>query len=114
MATKCLSIKIMLTRFDEADIIIYLKYNRFICLLNAIKRYKKYKNLTRPDMALGCEEKLDFEFVKWILYKGRTKDRRKKLKEIINNCKDGIVFNNRRSLNKYLKRLGVNTNGINC
>ena len=51
-------------RMEEADIIILLLFNRFSCLYRAYCRYIRYKNTTRPDMAEGCKEKFDLEFVK--------------------------------------------------
>ena len=64
-------------RMEEADIIILLLFNRFSCLYRAYCRYIRYKNTTRPDMAEGCKEKFDLEFIKWILW-----DRRRKRSDI--------------------------------
>ncbi len=58
-------------RVEEADLVVVLKVNRFKCLWRAVRRYLEYHNQSRPSMAEECEEKLDLEFVKWILYKGR-------------------------------------------
>ena len=95
--------KIAKERFDLADRIIYLDYNRWVCLWNAFKRYRKFKGKTRIDMANGCKEKMDLEFIKWILYKGRTKEKRAFYHSLVTHSKDGLIFKNRRSLNKYLK-----------
>lgn len=94
-------------RFEEADVVIALFYNRFVCLRSVIKRYKMYKNDTRPDMAEGCQEKLDFEFIKWVLWKGRSKKKKKKLQAIIKQAKKGIQFKSRRACQKYLKKIGI-------
>ncbi len=61
----------LLRRMEEADLIIFMKENRFVCLYRCLKRYFTYRNQSRPSMAEGCLEKIDFEFIKWILYKGR-------------------------------------------
>ncbi|MDU7966860.1 MAG: DNA topology modulation protein FlaR, partial [Paeniclostridium sordellii] len=61
-------------RLEEATKIIFLDFPRYSCLYRAFKRYCKYKNKTREDMANGCFEKMDFEFVNWILREGRTKE----------------------------------------
>ena len=60
-------------RMEEADVIVVMLFNRWHCLWRVTKRYLKYKNTTRPDMGEGCKEKLDWEFVKWILRDGRSK-----------------------------------------
>lgn len=59
-------------RLEKADRIIFLNFNRFVCLHRAAKRARQYRGRTRPDMGAGCTEKMDLEFAKWILYTGRT------------------------------------------
>lgn len=53
-------------RLNAADTVIFLDIHRVICLYRAIKRTFQYRNRTRPDMAEGCEERIDLEFLKWI------------------------------------------------
>lgn len=95
------------SRFKEADLIIYLAYNRFTCLKNVIGRYLKYRGQTRPDMGPGCKEKLDWTFIKWVIYKGRTHPKKKKLRAIVASANQGLIFKSRRSLEHYLRKLGV-------
>ncbi|MBQ8599543.1 MAG: DNA topology modulation protein FlaR [Oscillospiraceae bacterium] len=59
-------------RLEEADRIILLELNRFVCLWRILKRWLTYKGSTRPDMAAGCKEKVDWEFIRWVLHDGRT------------------------------------------
>ena len=54
-------------RIREADTIIFLDYPTYVCLFRVIKRRIKYSGETRPDMAKDCKEKIDAEFIKWIL-----------------------------------------------
>ena len=61
-------------RMDEADRIIFLDYPALRCLMRAYKRYFRYKGKSRASMTEGCEEKLDLEFIKWILHDGRTRE----------------------------------------
>ena len=70
-------------RMVEADVIILLLFGRLSCLYRVTHRYLKYKDVTRPDMAEGCKEKLDREFVKWVLWKGRTKEKRENFQGIL-------------------------------
>lgn len=93
--------KIARERFELADKIIFLNYNRFFCLNSVIKRYKENIGKTRSDMAAGCEEKLDLKFLYWVFIKGRSKTRRDRFKNILNNHKNAIVFKNRKQLFKY-------------
>lgn len=94
-------------RFTDADVVIFLAYNRFTCLKGVISRYKKYKNFTREDMANGCNEKLDKEFLSWVFLKGRTKKRHKYYLSLVNDAKNGYIFKNRKQLFKYLKSIGM-------
>lgn len=93
-------------RIREADIIIILLFNRFSCLYRVIRRYFKYKNMTRPDMCEGCNEKLDFEFIKWVLYDGRSKRAKERYRNVISQYKNKvIVIKNQKQLDAYLKTL---------
>ena len=100
--------KIAPLRYEQADLVIYLKYNRFTCLKGVISRFHKYKNTSRPDMAKGCKERLNLSFLMWVLFKGRTRKRRKHMLEVVKNAKNGLIFKNRKQLDRYLKEVGVN------
>lgn len=102
--------KIARERFELADKIIFLNYNRFFCLKNVIKRYKENIGRTRNDMAAGCEEKLDFEFLYWVFLKGRNKHRRNRFNKIVKNHNNSIVFKNRKELFNYFKDNNINYN----
>lgn len=93
-------------RLEEADCIIFMNFTRVNSFYRVFKRYRKYKNKTRESMAEGCNEKLDLDFIKWILYKGRTKGIRNKYKEIINkyNYKT-ITIKNQKQLDKFINDL---------
>lgn len=69
-------------RLEEADRIIMLELNRFVCLWRVLKRWLTYKGRSRPDMAAGCDEKVDWEFLCWVLHDGRTKKRKAHMNEI--------------------------------
>jgi adenylate kinase family enzyme len=93
-------------RMEEADVIILMLFNRWNCLYRVTKRYLKFKNKTRPDMAQGCKEKLDREFVKWILRDGRSKTARERYQGIISRYPNKtIVIKNQRQLNGVQKRI---------
>lgn len=59
-------------RLEEADRIIVLCFGRFTCLARVIKRWWQNRGAVRSSSAPGCEEKIDPEFVWWVLYQGRT------------------------------------------
>ncbi len=92
-------------RMEEADVILLLLFNRFSCLRRAYRRYRTYKNQTRPDMAEGCCEKFDWEFTKWILLKGRTRDIQARFRSVIAHYpKKAVVLKNQTDLNRYMQK----------
>ena len=54
-------------RAKQADTIIYLELPLLVCLYRVIKRWFMYIGKTRPDMGEGCKERLNWEFIKFIL-----------------------------------------------
>ena len=53
-------------RILHCDTVIYLDFNRFTCLLGVAKRVITTYGRVRPDMAEGCPERFDWDFVKWV------------------------------------------------
>jgi len=93
-------------RMEEADVIILLLFNRISCLHRVTRRYLKYKDSTRSDMADGCKEKLDWEFVKWILLDGRSKTARQRYQRVMKQYPEKtLIIKNQRQLNNVQKRI---------
>ncbi len=93
-------------RLDKSDIIIFMIFNRFSCLIRVIKRYFTYKGRTRPDMGAGCDEKIDLAFVKWVLWEGRSREHRELFKSIAEKYPEKVtVIKNQRQLDRFTKRL---------
>ena len=95
-------------RLEEADRIIMLELNRFVCLWRILKRWLTYKGSSRPDMAAGCEEKVDWEFLRWVLHDGRTKKRKAHMNEIarryLNKC---VRIRTRKEQKVFLDKEGL-------
>lgn len=53
-------------RMEASDSIFFLNYSTVRCLYGALKRRVMNHGRTRPDMAEGCPEQLDWQFLKWI------------------------------------------------
>lgn len=91
-------------RLEQADIIVLMLFDRFSCLWRAFKRYRSFKGKTRPDMADGCCEKMDSEFIRWILHSGRTKKKKTDYKAICDKYPDKVtVLKNQRQLDEFLE-----------
>jgi len=98
-----------LERLEDADYIIFMGFSRISCLIRVLKRYCKFKNTTRSSMADGCIEKLDGEFVRWVLYKGRDKRTRKQYYRILYQYhKKVFIIKNQKQLNRFMENLPLN------
>lgn len=53
-------------RLCRCDTVIYLDFSRWACLWGVLQRQLMYRGNVRPDMAPGCPERVDREFLKWI------------------------------------------------
>ncbi len=91
-------------RLAEADRIVLLLFDRFSCLRRVVRRYREFRGQTRPDMGDGCIEKLDAEFVRWVLYKGRTRVRRQNYARIAAQYPEKtVILRNQRELTRFLQ-----------
>ncbi|WP_227374312.1 hypothetical protein [Haladaptatus halobius] len=52
-------------RLEAADTAILLDIPRHICLCRVLERWLRNRGQTRPDMADGCVEKIDIEFLRY-------------------------------------------------
>ncbi len=78
-------------RLEQADHIVFLNFPRLRCLWRAWKRNLQYRGKVRESAANGCAEKLDWEFVRWILWDGRTKARREHYRNICRTYRDKVT-----------------------
>jgi Adenylate kinase and related kinases len=93
-------------RLRQADSVLLLVFPRLVCLYRAFRRYLRYKNTSRESMADGCMEKLDLEFIWWILHEGRTRKRREHYKSIVSRYKDKTcIFKNQRQVDAYFNKI---------
>ena len=53
-------------RYSCCDTVIYLDYSRITCVFGLLKRIITNYGKTRADMAPGCKERFDPDFLKWI------------------------------------------------
>lgn len=93
-------------RLNQADLIIYLNFNRFTCYFSALKRVIKYHNKNRDSAPEDCKEHFSLSFQWWILFESRKKDRMKKYRDVIKKYHDKvIVLKNRTQVYKYLEQV---------
>jgi adenylate kinase family enzyme len=53
-------------RLQHVDTVYYFDFPRYLCIYRVLKRRIQNHGKTREDMAKGCKEKIDLEFIKWI------------------------------------------------
>lgn len=93
-------------RLKEADKIIVLWFSPLVCLWRAVRRWQQNKGRVRESSAPGCEEKIDAEFVRWILHDGRTAKKRAQMERIGEKYPENyILIRNQRELDGFLKEL---------
>ncbi|SBT16602.1 topology modulation protein [Marinomonas gallaica] len=51
-------------RLEACDTVIFLDVNRYFCIYRALKR--AFLSSERPDLADGCDEKIDIKFIKFL------------------------------------------------
>ena len=98
-------------RFSECDILIFLNFSRYQCFKSVVERHGLYNGIEREEIP-GCIDKMDLEFINWVLFKGRNKKRRKKLMEVTKSAKKYYIFKNRKKLLDFIEKLNDEANNI--
>ncbi len=92
-------------RMEEADQIIFLNFSSWSCLFRAFRRYLKYRGKVRESMAAGCPEQFNWEFIRWILWDGRSSVHKNQYKRIcLDYTRKITIINNQRELDQFLNQ----------
>ncbi|MEO3385863.1 AAA family ATPase [Mesorhizobium sp. CAU 1741] len=59
-------------RLPRADLVVWMRMPRHLCLARVLKRRLQYSGKSRPEMAEGCPERIDMEFLRYIWNFERT------------------------------------------
>jgi adenylate kinase family enzyme len=93
-------------RLEKCDTVIFLDLPRTICTWRVIKRVFLYRKRSRPDMAEGCAEKFDWEFVKWTWsYPKRSKPRVEELLKQFESEKTVIRLKSPSEVENFLAKI---------
>lgn len=91
-------------RAERADTIIFINMPTHICFYRIMKRRIIYRGKSRPDMAEGCQEGIDFEFFKWVLTYNK-KIRPKILKKLSEyKDKDVVILNSKKEVQQFIEK----------
>ena len=95
-------------RLRKCDTIVFLDLPRVLCLWRIAKRFFLYRNGARPDMAEGCRENLNFEFVSWVWnYPRRSRPKVIKLLREHTGEKQIFWLRSRNEVNRFLSQVKV-------
>jgi adenylate kinase family enzyme len=93
-------------RLAACDTVIFLDLPRVVCIWRVLKRLVTYRNGRRPDMAEGCREKLNFDFLLWIWnYPSRTRPKVVKLLKENSENKRVVRLRSRSEVEEFLAGL---------
>ncbi|MFS8972442.1 DNA topology modulation protein [Streptococcus mitis] len=93
-------------RMQEADQIIFLNFSPLTCLFRAFKRYLTYRGKVRESMAAGCQEQFNWEFIRWILRDGRTKNAKERYQYLNNTYPEKMrILHSQAEIDYFLQSL---------
>ena len=88
-------------RLEKCDTVFYLDYPRLVCFFGVVRRVLGSLGKTRPDMAEGCPERFDLEFLKFV-WNFRKKKRAGILALLEGANAEIHIFRSRKEAKRYL------------
>lgn len=89
-------------RLEQADIVLYLDYSGLQSVLGGLTRWWQHRGRTRPEMAEGCIEKLELDYLK-VMWKRKE---RQDIEDAIKGYEDKIVrLKSRKETDSFLEQL---------
>jgi adenylate kinase family enzyme len=93
-------------RAADADTIVVLDLPTISCMYGILKRALLGYGRTRPDMADGCPEKLDWEFTKWVWrFRRDTRPQQMAAIEAARGTKTLYLLKSRRDVRRWLDQV---------
>ena len=94
-------------RMAQADTFIYLELPLRVCVYRVLKRWLSNIGKNRPDMGAGCPEKMEWEFLKFIVttYAARKVKMRSRMRNFL-EARDGnkvILLSGKKEIAGFLK-----------
>jgi adenylate kinase family enzyme len=91
-------------RLSHCDTIVFLDMPRLLCLWRIVKRRLRYRNRSRPDMAAGCPEKIDPEFIHWVwTYPARSRQKVVRLLQKYSESKRVVWLRSNADVEKFFR-----------
>ena len=92
-------------RLDACDTIIYLDFGIQVSLHGIHERARKYKHMVRYDMAEGCIEGIDQEFLQYVAFYRKKNMLIKAFIKKYESIKRVLIFKSREELNAWVNTL---------
>lgn len=95
-------------RLERCDTVIFLDMPHLLCVYRILKRVAFYKKGSRPDMAVDCDERFDWDFLKIVWnYPTRSKPKIENLLKRYENEKTVIRLKSKSEVESFLANLAV-------
>ncbi|MBA3633158.1 MAG: DNA topology modulation protein [Acidobacteria bacterium] len=92
-------------RIEASDTVILLDMPRTVCVYRILKRMAFYRKGERLDMAEGCDEKFDWEFIKWTWnYPKQSKPKVEELLKRFENEKTIIRLKSKKEIENFFAK----------
>ena len=92
-------------RLERCDTVVYLDFSRWTCLWGMLQRVLGSYGKVRPDMAPGCPERFDWEFIRWIWNYNKRNRPDNELHLAKARHAEKIVLKNRKQVRAFLQTL---------
>ncbi len=93
-------------RLAAADTVIFLDMPRVVCVVSIVRRWLRCRGRRRPDGAVGCPERITWEFLRWVWHYPKV-HRPRMLAKLAQHA-DGrriVILRNRVEVRGFLERL---------
>lgn len=94
-------------RVEKADMIIFLDYDRKVCVNSVLSRIEENEGKVRDDLSEGCIETFDPDFLKWV-WDFPIKYRPEILDVLNSSNKEVVILKTRNEASNYLLNIKNN------
>ena len=91
-------------RIEASDTIIFLDLPRLVCIWRLLRRRYQYRKEHRPDLPVGCDEQMTWEFLYWVwTYPSRRRPDVLRRLDALREHKRVIILRTRQQVERFLE-----------
>jgi adenylate kinase family enzyme len=95
-------------RLARCDTVVFLDLPRALCLWRVLRRRLAHRGRSRPDVAPGCPERVDWEFVRWVWsYPARRRPAILRKLAALRPDQRAVVLTSTREVERFVTALGA-------